>query len=244
MTERLAGKYVLVTGAAQGIGRAIVERFVAEGATVVAGDIRADRLGDLPRSAIATKLDVTSAENIREVIGQHPRIDVLVNCAGHVAVGTALECDAAEFAHSLRVNVESIYLLSAAVLPGMRARRDGVIINIASVVSTTMAARRRFAYSATKGAVLAMTRSIAFDFVADGIRCNSISPGSIDSPSLGERIAAASDPTQARRELLARQPMGRLGQPAEIAAAAVMLASDESSFMTGADIVIDGGISL
>jgi len=244
MAGRLVGKTCLVTGAGQGIGRAVVERFVAESATVIAGDISDARFGDLPDAALAVRLDVTDANAIDALVAQHPRIDVLVNCAGYVAVGDIFECDSEDFARSFRINVESIYLMMKAVLPGMRERRNGSIINIASVVSTTMAARRRFAYSATKGAVIAMTRSIAFDFVADGIRCNSISPGTVDSPSLAGRINAFADPEKARADLVARQPMGRLGQPHEIAAAAVLLASDESLFMTGADVIIDGGMAL
>lgn len=244
MAGRLVGKTCLVTGAGQGIGRAVVERFVAESATVIAGDISDARFGDLPDAALAVRLDVTDANAIDALVAQHPRIDVLVNCAGYVAVGDIFECDSEDFARSFRINVESIYLMMKAVLPGMRERRDGSIINIASVVSTTMAARRRFAYSATKGAVIAMTRSIAFDFVADGIRCNSISPGTVDSPSLAGRINAFADPEKARADLVARQPMGRLGQPHEIAAVAVLLASDESLFMTGADVIIDGGMAL
>jgi 2-keto-3-deoxy-L-fuconate dehydrogenase len=167
-----------------------------------------------------------------------------VNCAGYVAVGTALECTPEDFAASLDINVTSIYNMSQAFLPGMRARHDGAIINIASVVSTTMAASRRFAYAATKGAVIAMTRSMAFDYVRDGIRCNSISPGTIDSPSLTDRLNAFADPQAAREALIGRQPMGRMGQAHEIAAVAVMLASNESSLMSGADVVVDGGISI
>jgi len=244
MAGRLTGKTCLVTGAGQGIGRAIVEKFVTEGATVLAVDLSARALADLPAQAVGIQLDVTNATGISDLVRRYPHVDVVVNCAGYVAVGDVLECEPEDFARSLRVNLESIYLMTRAVLPGMRTRRSGVIINIASVVSTTMAARRRFVYAATKGAVLAMTRSIALDFVSDGIRCNSISPGTVDSPSLAQRLAASGDPEQARRDLVARQPMGRLGQPADIADAAVLIASDESTFMTGADIVIDGGISL
>ena len=244
MAGRLTGKTCLVTGAGQGIGRAIVEKFVTEGATVLAVDLSARAFDDLPAQAVAIQLDVTNATGISDLVRRYPHVDVVVNCAGYVAVGDVLECEPEDFARSLRVNLESIYLMTRAVLPGMRMRRSGVIINIASVVSTTMAARRRFVYAATKGAVLAMTRSIALDFVSDGIRCNSISPGTVDSPSLAQRLAASGDPEQARRDLVARQPMGRLGQPADIADAAVLIASDESTFMTGADIVIDGGISL
>ncbi|HZR34980.1 MAG TPA: SDR family oxidoreductase [Nevskia sp.] len=244
MGERLKGKTCLVTGAGQGIGRAIVERFAAEGAAVVAGDISDAGLRSLPPAVAAERFDVTDAAAVAGVVARHPRLDVLVNCAGYVAVGSIAECDGEDFARSLRVNVDSIYIMCRAVLPGMRRRRGGAIINIASVVSTTMAAPRRFAYSATKGAVLAMTRSIALDFVGEGIRCNSISPGVVDTPSLAGRIAAAADPRQARDELVSRQPMGRIGRPEEIAAVAVLLASDESAFMTGADVLVDGGCAL
>lgn len=244
MSGRLSGKICLVTGAGQGIGRAIVEQFVAEGATVTAGDISEQHFGALPHGVRTEQLDVTDAQAVRAIVARHPQIDVLVNCAGYVAVGDILECDEQDLARSLRINVESIYLMIKAILPGMCARRSGSIINIASVVSTTMAARRRFAYAATKGAVIAMTRAVALDFVGDGIRCNSISPGTVDTPSLAERIAAAADPDRQRTEMIARQPMGRLGKPGEIAAAAVLLASDESTFMTGADVVIDGGCAL
>lgn len=244
MAERLSGKTCLVTGAAQGIGRAIVDQFVAEGATVIACDVNEEKLRDLPREAITVGLDVTDVDAACEVALRFSRIDVLVNCAGYVAVGDITECSAEDFAKSLRINVESIYIMVKTVLPFMRQQRSGSIINIASVVSTTMAAPRRFAYSATKGAVIAMTRALAYDFVGDGVRCNSISPGTVGSPSLALRIMAAADPEKARADLIARQPMGRWAQPSEIATAAVLLASDESSFMTGADIVVDGGISL
>jgi NAD(P)-dependent dehydrogenase (short-subunit alcohol dehydrogenase family) len=244
MAGRLNGKTCLVTGAGQGIGRAIVERFLDEGATVIAGDISGDGLATLPRGVIAERFDVTDAQAVQDVAARHERVDVLVNCAGYVAVGDISECDEPDFARSLRINVESIYIMIRAILPGMRQRRGGAIINIASVVSTTMAARRRFAYAATKGAVLAMTRSVALDFVDVGIRCNSISPGVVDTPSLAGRIASAADSGKAREELLARQPMGRLGRPEEIAAVATLLASDESTFMTGADVMVDGGCAL
>lgn len=243
MAGRLEGKTCLVTGAAQGIGRAIAEAFLAEGALVVAADLQADTIAKAARIE-AMHLDVTDAEGVSAIALHHPRIDVLVNCAGYVATGNALECSVDRFAASLKINVESIFLLTKAVLPGMVARRNGVIINIASVVSTTMAARGRFAYAASKGAVLAMTRSIALDFIQDGIRCNSISPGTVDTPSLASRINAANDPEAARRDLVGRQPLGRLGRAEEVAAVAVLLASGECDFMTGADIVVDGGMSL
>jgi 2-keto-3-deoxy-L-fuconate dehydrogenase len=244
MVGRLAGKTCLVTGAGQGIGRAIVERFVAEGATVIAGDVSDRGFAALPRAALCEKFDVTDREAAAAIAAKYPCIDVLVNCAGYVAVGDIFECDDEDFARSFHVNVESLYVMIKAILPGMRERRSGSIINIASVVSTTMAARRRFAYASTKGAVIAMTRAIALDFVGDGVRCNSISPGTVDTPSLAGRIASAADPARMRIDMIARQPMGRLGRPEEIAAAAVLLASDESAFMTGSDVVIDGGCAL
>jgi 2-keto-3-deoxy-L-fuconate dehydrogenase len=244
MSQRLTDKVCLVTGAAQGIGRAVVEAFAAQGARVVATDIQAEKLRDLGGAVEVMALDVTNLDNAREAARRHPDVNVLVNCAGYVHVGSALECNPQDFAASLNINVTSIYNMTQAFLPGMVQRHDGSIVNIASVVSTTMAASRRFVYGATKGAVIAMTRSIAFDFVREGIRCNSISPGTIDSPSLDDRLNAFADPRAAREALLARQPMGRMGQAYEIAAVAVMLASNESSLITGADLVVDGGISI
>lgn len=244
MSARLKEKICLVTGAGQGIGRAIVERFAAEGATVIAGDISDVGFATLPGGVKQERFDVTDARAVQALAGRYPRIDVLVNCAGYVAVGDAVECEAADFARSLNVNVDSIYIMIRAFLPAMRQRRSGTIINIASVVSTTRAARRRFAYAASKGAILAMTRSIALDFVDDGIRCNSISPGVVDTPSLAGRIASAADPQKAREELVSRQPMGRIGTPQEVAAVATLLASDECAFMTGSDVLVDGGCAL
>jgi 2-keto-3-deoxy-L-fuconate dehydrogenase len=226
------------------MGRAIVDAFRFEGARVIATDLDVGPLRGSPDGIEVVQLDVTSAEAAEEIAQRYPDTNVLVNCAGYVAVGNALECTADDFATSIRVNVQSILNTTRAFLPAMLARRNGVIINIASVVSTTMAAPRRFVYSATKAAVIAMTRSVALDFVREGIRCNSISPGTIDTPSLASRLNAAADPRAARGALVERQPLGRMGQAAEVAAVAVMLASDESSLMTGADVIVDGGISL
>lgn len=226
------------------MGRAIVEEFLAEGAQVIATDINIEPLADLRGDVEVVPLDVTSERHAGEAAQRFASTSVLVNCAGYVAMGTALECTADDFDASIDVNVRSIFTMVQAFLPGMIERRDGSIINIASVVSTTMAAPRRFAYAATKAAVIAMTRSIALDFVREGIRCNSISPGTIDTPSLAVRLNAAADPSVARAALIQRQPMGRMGQAAEVAAVAAMLASAESSFMTGTDVVVDGGISL
>jgi 2-keto-3-deoxy-L-fuconate dehydrogenase len=233
----------LVTGAGQGIGRSIAEAFHAEGARVIATDIRAEHLRELT-GMLTAPLDVTRAPDAAALVSRCPDIDVLVNCAGYVAVGNVLTCTEEQFETSIAVNVRSIMNMAKAVLPGMCLRAEGSIINIASVVSTTKAAPDRFAYAASKAAVLAMTRSIALDFVKQGVRCNSISPGTIDTPSLSSRIAAATDPERTRAALISRQPLGRLGSPSEVAALAVMLASDESRFMTGADLVVDGGMSL
>jgi 2-keto-3-deoxy-L-fuconate dehydrogenase len=226
------------------MGRAIVGAFCAEGASVIATDVNVEPLADLRGDIEIVQLDVTSAQQAHEVAQRFASTNVLVNCAGYVAMGNALECTREDFDASIDVNLRSILHMVHAFLPNMLARREGVIVNIASVVSTTMAAPRRFIYSATKGAVIAMTRSIALDFVREGIRCNSISPGTVDTPSLAVRLNAAADPDAARAALVQRQPLGRMGLAAEVAAVAVMLASAESSFMTGADVVVDGGISL
>jgi NAD(P)-dependent dehydrogenase (short-subunit alcohol dehydrogenase family) len=244
MGGRLAGKSCFVTGAGQGIGRSIVEAFHAQGARVIATDIRVEHLRGLPNDILTAPLDVTNARNAALLAAQHSEVEVLVNCAGYVAVGNVLACTDEQFDTSIAVNVRSILNMTKAFAPGMCLRGGGSIINIASVVSTTKAAPDRFAYAAAKAAVLAMTRSIALDLIKQGVRCNSISPGTIDTPSLSARIAASPDPEGARAALIARQPLGRLGQPAEVAALAVLLASDESRFMTGADLVVDGGMSL
>ncbi|HEX7034253.1 MAG TPA: SDR family oxidoreductase [Pseudomonadales bacterium] len=246
MAERLNGKRCLVTGAAQGIGLAIAHAFAREGARVLATDIRLEalRAAGLPDGIRLERLDVTDALAAGEVVTKAGRTDVLVNCAGYVGVGDLLACTEQDLRRSLEINVLSVFNLSRAVLPGMIENGGGHIINIASVVSTTKTAPNRFAYASTKAAVLAMTRCIALDYVGKGIRCNSISPGTVDTPSLHERIAAGADPERLREQMIARQPMGRFGAAAEIAEAAVFLASDEARFMTGADLVIDGGMSL
>ena len=246
MTERLSGKVCLVTGAAQGIGKAVAEAFLREGAVVVATDLQADKLAatfDHPRARTA-RMDVTDAEAVQAVAEALPRVEVLANCAGWVADGSILTSREKDLERSFRINVVSMQNTIRAFLPGMRARQTGSIINIASVVSSVMAAPNRFAYGATKAAVIGLTLSVARDFVADGVRCNAISPGTVDSPSLAERMSAQGDLETARAAFIARQPMGRLGTPQEIAEVAVMLASDEARFMTGANIVIDGGMSL
>ena len=243
--KRLAGKTALVTAAAQGIGRAAACAFAEEGASVVATDVNMTLLVALESEHnIGTRrLDVTDPDEIAEAAAELGQLDVLFNCAGYVHHGTVLECDERAWASSMELNVTSMYRMIRAFLPGMLERGGGSIINMASVASSLKGVPNRFVYGASKAAVIGLTKSVAIDFVARGIRCNAICPGTVESPSLEERIAAAGDPEEARKAFIARQPMGRLGTAEEIAALAVYLASDESAYMTGSVLVIDGGLS-
>jgi len=243
---KLAGKVCFVTAAGQGIGRSIAERFVSEGARVVATDIDATKLAGLERfdGAVLERLDVTDEAAVNEAAARFTEVSVLVNCAGYVAQGNLLACDAGGLRRSLNLNVESMFLTCRAFMPAMLARGEGSIINIASVASSVMAPPDRFAYGTSKAAVIGLTMSIARDFAARGVRCNAISPGTVDTPSLHERMASAADPEAAKRAFLARQLTGRLGQADEIAAVALLMAGDEARFMTGSNVVIDGGMSL
>lgn len=241
--RRLEGKTCLVTGAGQGIGQAIAEAFAAEGASVVAADLRFVSGGDDP--AISRReLDVTDEAAVAALAAEQRDVSVLVNCVGYVAAGKLLDCTPAEFDRSIALNVRSMMLTCRAFLPAMLERRSGAIVNIASVVSSVMAAPDRFAYATSKAAVIGLTMAIARDYIGDGIRCNAISPGTVESPSLHDRWKATGDVDAARAAFIARQPMGRLGSPLEIAAMAVTLASDETGFMTGSNVIIDGGMSL
>jgi 2-keto-3-deoxy-L-fuconate dehydrogenase len=244
---RLNGKRALVTAAGAGIGRATAEAFAAEGAQVLATDIDEVALASLQGMKTA-RLDVRDAEAIAALVAMAGPFDVLVNAAGYVAHGTILDCDEAEWARSIEINLTSMYRLARAVLPGMLAQGSGSIINVASAVSSIQAAPNRFVYGTTKAGVIGLTKAIACDFVAKGIRCNAICPGTIDTPSLAQRIETLGKTLpggaeEARRLFLARQPSGRLGTAKEVAAMAVYLASDESAFTTGATLVIDGGWS-
>lgn len=243
---RLSGKLCLVTGAAQGIGRAIAEAFLAEGARVIASDLNAEGPAGWRHEALEyLPLDVTDAEAVTVAAQRFPTVDVLVNCVGLVLGGTVLDDDpVAALERSMSVNVYTMARTIHAFLPGMLRCGRGSIINISSVVSSVKAAPNRFVYATSKAAVIGLTKAVARDFIDSGVRCNSISPGTVDSPSFRQRVASDRDPTAAMAAFIARQPMGRLGLPVEIAAVALLLASDEARFMSGENIVIDGGMSL
>lgn len=239
---RLAGKTVLVTAAGQGIGRQTAELFAREGAVVWASDINEAALADLEGCRPLT-LDVCSAEAIRAARSKTGPIDVLFNCAGYVANGTVLDCTEEEWSRSLEINVTSMYRLIRAYLPDMLAHKCGSIINVSSVVGALKGAPNRFVYGTTKAAIVGLTKAVAADFVTRGVRCNAICPGTVDTPSLHVRLRASGDYAGALAAFKARQPMGRLGTPGEIASLALYLASDESAFTTGQCHVIDGGWS-
>lgn len=245
MAGRLQGKKALVTAAAQGIGRATAEAFAREGARVIATDVNAARLAELDGTAgIETRvLDVLSADAIAEAAAGIGAVDVLFNCAGFVHHGTILECDEAAFDFSMNLNVKSMYRMIRAFLPAMLANGGGSIINMASVSGSVKGIPFRFVYGTSKAAVIGLTKSVSADFLRQGIRCNCICPGTVQSPSLDDRINAFADPVQARRDFIARQPLGRLGTAEEIAAMAVYLAGDESAYTTGQHFIVDGGIA-
>lgn len=244
MQNRLAGKTCLVTAAGQGIGRETALRFAHEGARVVAADISQCHLAALSAEHPAIHgclLDVTDVDAVARVVAEH-RFDVVFNCVGYVHHGTILDCDEAAWRRSFQLNVDSMYHVCRAVLPSMLQRGDGVILNMASVASSVAGVPNRFAYAATKAAVIGLTKAIAADFVDRGIRCNAICPGTIRTPSLEQRVAALpGDPEANWQAFIQRQPIGRLGQASEVAALVAYLASDEAAFTTGAIHVIDGG---
>ena len=246
MTERLAGKTALVTGAAQGIGRETSLAFAAEGATVIATDVNPERLAELQGTAgIETAvLDVRDGAAIAALAGQAGALDVLVNVAGFVHHGSILACEEADWDFSFDLNVKSMYRTIRAFLPAMLEAGGGSIVNIASVASSIRGLPNRLVYGASKAAVIGLTKAVAADHIKQGVRCNAICPGTVQSPSLDDRIAAFDDPVAAREAFIARQPMGRLGTAEEIAAIAVYLAGAESSFTTGQLFVVDGGVSL
>lgn len=240
MTGRLAGKTALITGAAHGIGRATAELYLREGATLWAVDRDAETLATLD-GAVTRVVDICDAAAIEALIAEAPALDILFNCAGVVAAGAILDCSEADWQASFDLNVTAMYRMIRAALPGMLANGRGSIVNMASVASSIIGVPNRFAYGASKAAVIGLTKAIAADYVGQGIRCNAICPGTVDTPALHTRLHATGDYENALRAFNARQPMGRLGRAEEIAALALYLGSDESAFITGQIQVIDGG---
>jgi 2-keto-3-deoxy-L-fuconate dehydrogenase len=252
MSHRLQGKVALVTAAGQGIGRAIAETFIAEGAAVIATDVAEDKLAGL-KAKESLKLDVRSPENIETLAGDVGRkfgaLDILMNCAGYVHQGTIFDCSDKDWDFSFDLNVKSMHRMIKAFLPGMLEKKSGSIVNISSAVSSIRGVPARYVYGTTKAAVIGLTKSIAADFIKQGIRCNAICPGTIESPSLDDRIAALSKETgrsseAVRQAFVDRQPMGRLGTANEVALLALFLASDEASYITGQTHLVDGGMAL
>ena len=239
---RLAGKRAVVTAAGQGIGRASALAMAREGARVLATDVNEAALASLAAEGLETLvLNVRDPLSIAAAVTAAGKVDVLFNCAGFVAAGTILECDEDQWAFSLDLNMTAMYRMCRAFLPGMIAGGGGSIINMASVAGSVIAAPNRFVYGATKAGVIGLTKSIAADFVSKGIRANAICPGTVESPSLDQRLRDTGDYAAAKAAFIARQPIGRIGKPEEIAALVVYLASDESSYTTGVAHVIDGG---
>ncbi len=240
---RLSGKTALITAAAQGIGRATALAFAAEGAQVFATDINQQMLTEFDGQAGITTLtlDVTDGIAINEILATTGAFDVLFNCAGTVHNGTILQCEEADWDFSFNLNAKAMYRMMRAVLPLMLENGGGSIINMSSVASSLKGVPNRFVYCASKAAVIGMTKAVAADYVTRGIRCNAICPGTVDSPSLHDRLRATGDYATAMDTFIARQPMGRIGKGVEVAALAVYLASDESGFTTGQTHLIDGG---
>ena len=252
MSDRLKGKLALVTAAGQGIGRAIAEAFIAEGAKVVATDVATDKLGGL-KAAKTAKLDVLSSAAVdafaASIDKEFGALDVLANVAGYVHQGTVLECSEKDWDFSFDLNVKSMHRTIKAFLPAMLKGGGGSIINMSSGVSSIKGLPNRYAYGATKAAVIGLTKAVAADFITRGVRCNAICPGTIVSPSFEERVQAVAKQTgtpldQVRKNFIARQPMARLGTAEEVASLAVFLASDESSYITGQPHLVDGGMAL
>ena len=247
MSKRLEGKSAIVTAAGQGIGKATAITFHNEGAKVIATDINDKTLADLNKeypNITVKKLDSTDNSAIKHFVNETDKIDILFNAVGFVHHGTILDCEEKDWDFSFNTNIKSMYFMCKAVLPKMLEKDGGSIINVASVASSIRGLPNRFVYGASKAAIIGLTKSIASDFVKQKIRCNAIAPGTVFTPSWEDRVAAAPDPVKAKKDFIARQPMGRLGTPEEIAALAVYLASDESDFVTGVVHAIDGGMSI
>jgi len=243
---RLAGKTALITAAGQGIGKASAQAMAAEGARVFATDVNAKALASLEGTANVTTrvLDVLDDAAIERTIADLPPLDVLFNCAGYVHNGSILDCSPKDWEFSFNLNVRAMYVMIRAALPKMLAHGGGSIINMASVAGSIKGLPNRFVYGASKAAVIGLTKAVAADFVGKGIRCNAVAPGTVDTPSLADRISAYADPVEARKAFIARQPMGRLAKPEEIAPIVVFLASNESAFATGNVYSVDGGMTI
>ena len=251
MSGRLEGKSALVTAAGQGIGRAAALAMAREGAQVIATDVNEAALRDLAGTPnVATrKLDVLDDAAVEELFGELPALSILFNCAGYVHHGSILDCTPRDWDFSLNLNVRAMYVAIRAALPKMLANyeaagRGASIVNMASIAGSIKGLPNRFVYGTSKAAVIGLTKSVAADYVQRGIRCNAIAPGTVDTPSLAERIHAFPDPVEARRMFIARQPMGRLAKPEEIAPMVVFLASDEAAFVTGNIYSCDGGMTI
>ena len=240
MAHGLEGKTVLITAAAQGIGRATAERFVSLGAKVIATDINLEKVSTIA-GADGRKLNVLDGDEVKAFVASIGSVDVLFNCAGFVHAGSILECEEKDWDFSFDLNAKAMFRLCKAVIPGMLAKGKGSIINMASVASSVKGVPNRFAYCASKAAVIGLTKAIAADFVTKGIRCNAICPGTVDSPSLHDRLRATGDYEKAMKDFIARQPMGRIGTPEEIAYLVTYLAGDDAAFTTGQAHIIDGG---
>lgn len=247
MSKRLTNKNIIVTAAGQGIGKATAIAFCNEGANVIATDLNEKTLIDLnkeyPKIKVFT-LDSTNYNAIKTFAKTIDKVDVLFNAVGFVHHGTILDCEEKDWDFSFNVNIKSMYFMIKSIIPKMLKVNNGNIINIASVASSIKGFPFRFVYGASKAAIIGLTKSIAADFVKQNIRCNAIAPGTVHTPSWEGRVSASKDPVQAKKDFIARQPMGRLGTPEEIASMAVYLASDESSFITGNTFSVDGGITI
>ncbi|MEQ5870389.1 SDR family oxidoreductase [Sagittula sp. NFXS13] len=247
MEHSLEGKTALITAAGAGIGRASAEALAARGAKVIATDLDGAAVAELAETSpniTGHALDVLDATAVDAIVASAGTVNILLNCAGWVHDGTILDCDENVWDRAFDLNAKAMYRITEAVLPGMLANKSGSIINIASIVSSEKGAPRRFAYGASKAAIIGMTKSIAADFVKDGIRCNAICPGTVQSPSLNDRLAATGDYDKALAAFQDRQPMGRLGQPEEIAEMVCYLAGDLAAFTTGQAFAVDGGWSI
>ena len=247
MGKRLKDKNIVVTAAGQGIGRATAIAFNNEGANVHATDINDQTLETLNKEHPNIKvknLDSTNKKAVEEFSTSLDQVDVLFNAVGFVHHGTILECDEKAWDFSFNVNIKSMYFMTKSILPKMIKQNKGSIINISSIASSLRGLPNRFVYGTTKAAIIGFTKSIASDFIKNNIRCNAIAPGTVHTPSWEGRVQSANDPVQAKKDFIARQPMGRLGTPEEIASLAIYLASDESEFVTGVTHAIDGGMSI